>query len=208
MTGRPALSVCFLRRSVNSPSRTSRFCSARSGLLVFPAMFHTVPRLWNAARRNSAVGRSQTLWSSHRAEGPLDQAATGSLRRSPGGLADTPRDPRQSDRSIHPERSGRFRAWSPEADLPTSPPYPSHQTRKRTGAPQVGSGGRGRVSSRPRSRAADNIDPPGAWRSSSCRRRYRSQSSKRAAALSSTLRCLLSVSLKPRILAMSHQRDF
>jgi hypothetical protein len=70
--------------------------------------------------------------------------------------------------------------------LTTARPYPSHQKCKRTAAPGVGSGGRGRASSRPRSRAADNIDPPTAWRSSTCRRRYRRQSSKRAATLTST----------------------
>jgi hypothetical protein len=100
MAGRPALLVFFLRRSVNSPSRTSRFCSACLQRYSMASLdFRTRPDGIPVSEGAKRFGQSRKAGVS------LDQAATGRPRRPPGGRAGTPGDPRQSDRSIHPERS-------------------------------------------------------------------------------------------------------
>src|SRR5262249_6837429 len=60
--GQRGVSTLPWRRSVKSRSRSSRVLRARFGVLVLLGMVHMVPRLSNAASRNSGVGMSQTEW--------------------------------------------------------------------------------------------------------------------------------------------------
>ena len=103
MAHRPRPAASPRRRSVNIRSRSSRFCRAFSGSLVFPAISRSEPRLANAARRKPGVGQSQTAWPGTARSGCTRRGSS----RKPSAITPSPPGRRSRSSTISPNPSPR-----------------------------------------------------------------------------------------------------